>query len=140
MRVKNSFICNILLSTLDIFLSPNSNIKGVCEMCLGDDAQQDHSVERQKRRKVGVTLRDKHHCYLCVWKHVALASSEALDELKTQEKCQSKRTAFCPASEKHLCQLCLTKKTTSECQQVSSGMNFGCLQQHSYRKSSCEMH
>lgn len=62
--------------TSHILLHPtlSSNMKGFCGVCSGDAAWQECKQGKTWGKGVGGTYRGKDHCYLCVWKRVALAT------------------------------------------------------------------
>lgn len=131
-----------LLSTFDIFLTADRSLKGFCGVFWGYAAWQGCSDGRL-REEVLAILRDKFK-HLHVGKHVALA--EALGDLKTKQKCQGGHTAFCVASQHHLCQQCfhLAKDLRMPARLLWHEL---CLQQQSCMKSSyglyrndCEEH
>lgn len=120
----NSYISYTLLSTLDIFYSRRHH-EGTLWCVLWWETWGGN---------VGGALRDNfnQHCYLCVWKHVALAEmyQRHWTNRKHTRKVPKETRCFWSGLFKNLCQPCF--HLTSECQEVVPEAWTLCLQWQSY--------
>lgn len=107
-------------SRLLLHTTPSSNMKGFCGVFSGDAAWQECKQGKTWGKGVGGTYRGKGPCYLCVWKHVALATRYWRHWMRTWGKCQSKHAALVkPVKSTFARCACVRQRMKEEWQQVS---------------------